>query len=104
MENLLTRTSGQHGFWLSNHIEIIEKELQEALNKYGLNMTVELVNKIDSPFVTGLYKKIEAVKELVYSQEFNEKHEDDYFNAGGFFGHWSTYTAEEKAELIGKAQ
>lgn len=42
----------------------------------------------------------EALETLVYEREFNPKHEDDYFNAGGFGGHWTTYTTDEKIELM----
>lgn len=41
---------------------------------------------------------------IVFEREHNEKHPDDYFNAGGFFAHWSEYTDEERLELLKEAQ
>lgn len=43
------------------------------------------------------------LEKLVYEHEFNPKHEDDYFNAGGFTGHWASYSTDEKIELITEA-
>lgn len=100
LEQLLISTSGQHGFWLSNHIEIIESDLNELLSKHGLIKACSILNETGNPITSAIYKKIETVKDAVYSQEFNKNHEDDYYNAGGFFAHWSMYTAEEKTELL----
>lgn len=44
--------------------------------------------------------QLERLYEIVRDREFNPKHEDDYFNAGGFYGHWSTYTEDERNELL----
>lgn len=48
--------------------------------------------------------ELEHLHELVFEREYNEKHPDDYFNAGGFFAHWRSYTDEERAELIEEAR
>jgi len=77
----------------------------------GVNTAVAYATEIGAPFwwkVKGGDVTVEtldddqraALETAVYDREFNPKHEDDYFNAGGFYGHWSTYTEDEKAELL----
>jgi hypothetical protein len=46
----------------------------------------------------------ERLEEVVFDREFNPKHEDDYFNAGGFYGHWTCYTEDEQMGLIEQAK
>lgn len=45
----------------------------------------------------------EKLETLVFDREYNPKHEDDYFNAGGFGAHWLEYTTDEKIELLSEA-
>ncbi len=59
LDKLLYGSVGQHGYWLVNNQDIILEDITFALNKYGYLLTAELLNKIDSPFVVNLYKKIE---------------------------------------------
>ena len=47
--------------------------------------------------------EIERLKDLVFEREYDDNHPDDYFNAGGFSGHWNSYTDKERAELMALA-
>ena len=48
--------------------------------------------------------ELNRLYELVFEREYNPKHQDDYGNAGGFYGHWEWYSDEERAELLAKAK
>lgn len=48
--------------------------------------------------------ELEMLHNIVFAREYNPAHEDDYFNAGGFFAHWSMYSDEERAFLYDMAQ
>ena len=60
IEKLLDATSGQHGFWLINHIEYIREDLAFLLKWHrGLTGAIVHLNDIDSDFVKSLYAKID---------------------------------------------
>lgn len=48
--------------------------------------------------------ELDQLKELVFEQEYNDNHPDDYFNAGGFIAHWHMYTDEEREELLARVK
>lgn len=48
--------------------------------------------------------EVDRLHELVFQREYNPRHEDDWYNAGGFFGHWNSYTPEEQQQLIKEAK
>ena len=100
---LLAKTQGQHGFWLTNHADIIEPQVSSLIDIHGDKTALALINTTDSNASRDLYKVIEHVRQAVEEAEHNPKHEDDYFNAGGFFGHWSQYNEAEKLEFISQA-
>lgn len=103
IEKFLKNTQGQHGFWLTNHADIIEPQVSSLISIHGEATALKLINTTDSNASKSLYKTIEAVREAVEADQHNANHEDDYFNAGGFFAHWELYTQIEKLEFIGKA-
>lgn len=100
---LLAKTQGQHGFWLTNHADIIEPQVSSLISIHGEATALALINTTDSNASKDLYKVIEHVRDSVEAAEHNPKHEDDYFNAGGFFAHWQQYSEAEKLEFISQA-
>lgn len=58
LDKLLSISEGQHGFWLVNHLEAIEKDLTELLDNFGLVITAGILNEIDNPITKNIYKKI----------------------------------------------
>lgn len=103
VDNLLAKTQGQHGFWLTNHADIIEPQVSSLINIHGEATALALINTTDSNASRDLLKVIEHVRDSVEAAEHTPKHEDDYFNAGGFFAHWQQYSEAEKLELISQA-
>ena len=61
-QQLLNISTGQHGFWLVNHSEIIESDLKDLLRRFGLTVAASILNEIDNPIVKNLYKKIRIAK------------------------------------------
>lgn len=61
IEKLLDATSGQHGFWLINHVEYIKDDLEFLLKWHRGNVqdAKTHLNDLDSDFVKGLYTKID---------------------------------------------
>ncbi len=59
LDQLLNISISQHGYWLVNHREVIEDDLKDLLNRFGLITTASILNEIDNPIVIKLYKKIE---------------------------------------------
>ena len=96
VNNLLAKTQGQHGFWLTNHADIIEPQVSSLIDIHGEATALALINTTDSNASRDLLKAVEDA-------EHNPKHEDDYFNAGGFFAHWDQYSEAEKLEFISQA-
>lgn len=45
-------------------------------------------------------EELDHLKDVVFEREYNDKHPDDYFNAGGFIAHWHDYTDDEREELL----
>ncbi len=64
IDKLLDATSGQHGFWLINHREYIEEDLESLLawHRGGLRGAIVHLNDIDSDFVKNLYAKIDKAR------------------------------------------
>lgn len=103
VNNLLAKTQGQHGFWFTNHADIIEPQVSSLISIHGEATALALINTTDSNASRDLLKVIEHVRQAVEDAEHNPKHEDDYFNAGGFFAHWDQYSEAEKLEFISQA-
>lgn len=104
VKKFLEKTQGQHGFWLSNHAELIEDQVSSLVNIHGEATALQLINTTDSNASKSIYKTIEHIREAVKAAEHNPNHEDDFFNAGGFFAHWDNYSQAEKLELIAGAK
>lgn len=63
LEKLLDATSGQHGFWLINHVEYIKEDLEFLLKwHHGLRGAIVHLNDIDSDFVKKLYATIDEAR------------------------------------------
>ena len=64
LEKLLDATSGQHGFWLINHVDYIKDDLEFLLKWHRgsvQNAKVHL-NDLDSDFVKKVYAKIDEAR------------------------------------------
>ena len=66
LEKLLQSSIDQHGYWLINHREQIEKPLQDGLKYRGLPEMIEQLNDIQSPYVKALYQRIENYRATLY--------------------------------------
>lgn len=62
LNDLLESSTGQHGYWLVNHREVIEEDLKSGIVTFGLGKMAEKLDDYKSPYVRNLYKKIEASK------------------------------------------
>jgi len=62
LEKLLRSTTGQHGYWLINHQNIVEETLIAGLKQFGLSEMVKKLDNWRSDYVNQLYKRIEATK------------------------------------------
>lgn len=100
---LLEETKHGHGFWLTNHQELIEDQVASLIKIHGYKTALALINDNTSQAHKSIYKTIEHIREALYQAEQNANHVDDYFNAGGFFGHWGQLTQDEKLTYIGNA-
>lgn len=45
-------------------------------------------------------EQFDELRDMVRAREYNPNHPYDYYNAGGFEGHWETYTADEQQQII----
>lgn len=59
-DQLLSSSTGQHGYWLVNHQGIIAGDLMELLNKKGLQQSILIVRDLEDPFTKNIYTKIDA--------------------------------------------
>lgn len=59
LDELLESSTGQHGYWLVNHKEIIQEDLKSGIVTVGLRKMTEKLDDYKSDYVNGLYKKIE---------------------------------------------
>ena len=51
LDQLLEISISQHGYWLKNHREVIEEDLKQLLNRFGLITTASILNELDNPIV-----------------------------------------------------
>ena len=70
---LLAKTQGQHGFWLTNHADIIEPQVSSLISIHGEATALALINTTDSNASKDLYKVIEHVRQAVEDAEHNPK-------------------------------
>jgi hypothetical protein len=74
IEKLLDATSGQHGFWLINHVEYIKEDLTFLLKWHrGLQCAIDHLNDLDSDFVKKLYAKIDEARGRKSEDAFTDK-------------------------------
>jgi len=66
LDKVFNTTISQHGYWLINNRDVVEKDIDYSLRMYGFSQTVKYLNDYNSDWVQILYRDIE------YARNHNE--------------------------------